>query len=99
MKKITASHPWIRAMMFLESMKLNTIVPKGQNMFSMNTHTEKVNIPLKSMQSMTKTTIKVEVTTRKRIRILAARLDVDMDEAINRAAECLEKSLPGEEVK
>ena len=65
----------------------------------MNTHTEKVNIPLKSMQSMTKTTIKVEVTTRKRIRILAARLDVDMDEAINRAAECLEKSLPGEEVK
>ena len=65
----------------------------------MNTHTEKVNIPLKSMQSMTKTTIKVEVAARKRIRILAARLDVDMDEAINRAAECLEKSLPGEEVK
>ena len=51
------------------------------------------------MQSMTKTTIKVETATRKRIRILAARLDVDMDEAINRAAECLESSLPGEEVK
>ena len=47
---------------------------------------------------MTKTTIKVEVATRKRIRILAARLDVDMDEAINRAAECLESSLPGEGV-
>ena len=48
---------------------------------------------------MTKTTIKVEVATRKRIRILAARLDVDMDEAINRAAECLESSPPGEGVK
>ena len=64
----------------------------------MNTHTEKVNIPLKSMQSMTKTTIKVEASTRKRIKILAIKLDIDMDEAINRAAECLEKSLPGEEV-
>lgn len=42
---------------------------------------------------MTKTTIKVEVETRRRIRILAANLDVDMDEAINMAAECLEKSL------
>ena len=51
------------------------------------------------MQSMSKTTIKVEIATRKRIRILAAALDVDMDEAINRAAECLENSLHGEEVK
>ena len=59
----------------------------------------KLNIATSSMQSMTKTTIKVEVATRKRIRILAARLDVDMDEAINRAAECLESSLPGERVK
>ena len=59
----------------------------------------KINMALSSMQSMTKTTIKVEVATRKRIRILAARLDVDMDEAINRAAECLESSLPGGEVK
>ena len=58
----------------------------------------KINMSLSSMQSM-KTTIKVEVATRKRIRILAARLDVDMDEAINRAAECLESSLPGEGVK
>ena len=54
---------------------------------------------ISSMQSMTKTTIKVETATRKRIRILAARLDVDMDEAINRAAECLENALPGEGVK
>ena len=60
---------------------------------------EKVNMALSSMQSMTKTTIKVEVATRKRIRILAARLDVDMDEAINRAAECLENALPGEGVR
>ena len=59
----------------------------------------KINMVTSSMQSMTKTTIKVEVATRKRIRILAAALDVDMDEAINRAAECLENSLHGEEVK
>ena len=58
----------------------------------------KLNIATSSMQSM-KTTIKVETATRKRIRILAARLDVDMDEAINRAAECLESSPPGEEGK
>ena len=59
----------------------------------------KINIPFNSMQSMTKTTIKVEVATRRRIRILAARLDVDMDAVINMAAKCLENSLPGEEAK
>ena len=59
----------------------------------------KINILTGGMQSMTKTTIKVEVATRRRIRVLAARLDIDMDEAINRAAECLENSLHGEEVK
>ena len=51
------------------------------------------------MQSMTKTTIKVEASTRKRIKILAIKLDVDMDAVINMAAKCLENSLPGEEVK
>lgn len=55
-----------------------------------------INIRSNSIQSMTKTTIKVENETRKRIRILAARLDIDMDEAINLAAECLEKSLDPE---
>ena len=60
----------------------------------------KINKGVMSMQSMTKTTIKVEKATRARIRVLAARLDVDQDEAVNMAAECLEKSLDsGEEVK
>lgn len=59
----------------------------------------KLNIPFNSMQSMTKTTIKVEASTRKRIKILAIKLDVDMDAVINMAAKCLENSLPGEEAK
>ena len=59
----------------------------------------KINKGVMSMQSMTKTTIKVEQETRRKIKILAARLNLDMDAAIRMAAKCLEKSLDsGEEV-
>lgn len=60
----------------------------------------KINKGVMSMQSMTKTTIKVEQETRRKIKILAARLNLDMDAAIRMAAKCLDKSLDSwEEVK
>ena len=46
-----------------------------------------------------KTTIKVFRATRSRVKVLAASLELDMDEVIVKAVDCLEKSLAGEEVK
>ena len=56
----------------------------------------KINKGVMSMQSMTKTTIKVEQETRRKIKILAARLNLDMDETVLKAVECLENALATE---
>ena len=56
----------------------------------------KINKGVMSMQSMTKTTMKVELETRRRVKILAARLGLDMDETVLKAVECLENALATE---
>ena len=45
---------------------------------------------------MTKTTMKVGLETRRRVKILAARLGLDMDETVLKAVECLENALATE---
>ena len=57
---------------------------------------EKINIEPKSSHSMTKTTMKVELETRRRVKILAARLGLDMDETVLKAVKCLENTLATE---
>ena len=60
---------------------------------------QNLNIVPESIPSMTKTTIKVERELRQRIRVLAAKLDIEMGQTLEMAVECLENSLAGEEVK
>lgn len=60
---------------------------------------QNLNIVPESIPSMTKATIKVERELRQRIRVLAAKLDIEMGQTVEMAVECLENSLAGEEVK